>query len=256
MKNKYIFIASIFSAALLSFSPVYSYQAEDVGQTAGHTQDVDDPFEDVNRVIYEINDGVDTILFRPVAELYGVVPEIFRDRVHSAVLNLGTPLTFVNDILQLNIERAAESLGRFIINSTLGIGGLFDVATEVGIPYHSEDFGQTLAAWGFSGGPYIMLPLLGPSNPRDIFGMVGDSFIDPVNIALYTTDNEDWIWYRTGVELLDRRTNAREFTDQLKESLDPYARLRSLYTQSRNFHIRNERNISSGELDSPRPIQE
>ncbi|MEN8236359.1 MAG: VacJ family lipoprotein [Pseudomonadota bacterium] len=217
-------------------------------QDSEFVQDVDDPFEDINRVIFAINMGLDTVFFRPLSELYGeAVPDPVRKGVHNVVRNLNTPVTLANDILQFNPDRAGVTIFRFLINTTIGLGGLFDVASEMGFEHHYEDFGQTLASAGIDGGPYLMLPILGPSNTRDLVGRVADFFMDPINWIVANNDVE-WVgWTRAGVDLLDVRTNSRELTDRVEKTLDPYAQYRSLYTQSRKYRIRNEI-VETGDL--------
>lgn len=196
-----------------------------------------DPYESFNRSVYEFNRGLDTLIFRPLAELYrGGVPSPARDSIHNAVSNLGAPLTFVNNVLQLNGEGALDTFARFVINSTLGIAGLFDVATEMGIERHQQDFGQTLASAGIESGPYLMLPIFGPSNPRDLIGRIADVFIDPFNIIMNRNDLQNVVYIRTGTDLLDQRTNSIELTDRIDKALDPYAQYRSLYIQNREYN--------------------
>lgn len=208
-----------------------------------------DPFESFNRNMFEFNRGLDTVLFRPLAELYRAgVPSPARDGVHNVVSNLGLPLIFINDALQLDGDRAMETLARFLINSTLGIGGLFDVATEMGVEYHSEDFGQTLAFAGVGGGPYLMLPILGPSNPRDFVGRIVDVFLDPFNTIMYGNGLGSVTYARTGSDLLDRRESSIKFTDRIDQSLDPYAQYRSLYIQNRDYSIRDRPVGSSNQV--------
>ncbi len=215
---------------------------------------VDDPFESFNRGMFAIHDGLDQILFRPVSELYAtVVPELMRDSVHNALNNLNSPIIFINSVLQLNGERAAGAVARFLINSTVGFLGLFDVAGEMGIKHHDEDFGQTLAAAGVGGGPYLFLPIIGPSNFRDLTGMVADFFMDPFNHILRNNDREYLIYVRWGVSYLDQRTAVRNLTDNINKGLDPYAKYRSLYAQHRDFRIRNEVADTS---KSPRPYKD
>lgn len=213
-------------------------------------EDNNDPFEDFNRVIFEINQAFDIILFRPMAELYGTVPSPIRKSIHNAVSNLSSPVILVNDVLQGDGERAAITLGRIIINSTIGILGLFDVATDMGLEYHSEDFGQTLAAAGIGGGPYIIIPILGPSTPRDLIGKIVDVILQPLNWVAWN-NNVDWApMLHRGVDMLDRRTDARELTDRTNKSMDPYAKYRSLYIQNREYKIRNEE-VDTSDLPSP-----
>jgi len=143
------------------------------------TQDVsgaNDPYEATNRKIFNFNQQLDKAVMKPVAQAYvDVVPEPARDGVHNFLVNLNLPVTFANDILQGEIERTGETVARFTVNTTIGIGGLLDVATRIGVPFHTEDFGQTLAVWGVGEGPYLVLPLLGPKPPRDAVGYAVDS---------------------------------------------------------------------------------
>lgn len=236
----FILLQSLWWAAPAGSAGLVAENLTDV-QDSDFIEDVDDPFEDINRVIFEINMGLDMVFFRPLAELYGeAVPDPIRKGVHNAIKNLNTPVTLANDILQLNPDRAGVTLFRFLINTTLGLGGLFDVASEMGFEHHYEDFGQTLAAAGIGDGPYLMLPLFGPSNVRDLIGRVADFFMDPLHWVVANNDVEWAGWIRGGVDLLDVRTNSRELTDRIEKTLDPYAQYRSLYVQSRNYRIRNE----------------
>jgi phospholipid-binding lipoprotein MlaA len=141
-------------------------QAQVVGE------DDNDPLEGLNRGIFEFNRVVDGVLIKPAAQIYrGVLPQQAQDSVRSFLRNLRSPVILANDVLQGDMDRAGSTIGRFLVNTTLGIGGLFDVASELGMPFHDEDFGQTLAVWGVGEGPYLVLPLLGPSNPRDAVGL-------------------------------------------------------------------------------------
>lgn len=151
-----------------------------------------------------------------------------------------TPVIFFNDVLQGELERAWITLLRFLINSTIGLAGLHDQAAVWGFEYHNEDFGQTLAVWGVPGGPYVMLPILGPSNPRDTVGLVVDFLVDPLNLWLTNTDREPFIFARTGLRAIDARArNYDSLEDLEKSSLDFYAAVRSLYRQRRADEISN-----------------
>jgi phospholipid-binding lipoprotein MlaA len=135
-----------------------------------------DPIEPWNRAMFFVNDGLDTLVLRPAAEAYGIfIPPPIRTAVQNMLGNLRSPVILLNDVLQGETQRAGNTLGRFVLNTTLGIGGAFDVATGFGLPAHGEDFGQTLAVWGASEGPYLFIPGLGPSNPRDLLGTGVDS---------------------------------------------------------------------------------
>ena len=199
-----------------------------------------DPFEPTNRVIFDVNDAVDEAIARPVATAYvEVVPEFARDSVHNFLFNLDAPVTLVNDVLQGEIDRAAHTLARIMINTTIGLGGLIDVAADMDVPPHTEDFGQTLAVYGVGEGPYLVLPLLGPSNPRDGIGMAVDIFFDPLHYASY--DNKAfWSIMRFGGTALDTRARNIDALDAVQRgAIDYYAAIRSLYRQQRENEIRN-----------------
>lgn len=207
---------------------------------------VNDPFEDINRVTFEINQTLDGLLLRPIAEIYvGVVPEWGRDRINDALNNLGEPVNFANGLLQGNMERAATSMLRFAFNSTFGLAGFFDIADGIGLSRADEDFGQTLAVWGVPEGPYLMLPLFGPSNPRDAIGMGVDWLIDPFTRALRSHEKYQRLIAR-GIDQRSRYINELETLEET--SIDFYAAMRELYRQHRSNEIRN------GELPPPLPI--
>jgi phospholipid-binding lipoprotein MlaA len=213
---------------------------------ADYDYSVNDPFEDINRVTFEINQTLDGLLLRPIAEIYvGVVPEWGRDRINDALNNLGEPVNFANGLLQGNMERAATSMLRFAFNSTFGLAGFFDIADGIGLSRADEDFGQTLAVWGVAEGPYLMLPLFGPSNPRDAIGMGVDWLIDPFTRALRSHEK----YQRHIARGIDQRSRYINELETLEEtSIDFYAAMRELYRQHRSNEIRN------GELPSPLPI--
>lgn len=199
-----------------------------------------DPYEAANRRIFEMNLKIDSVALHPNAERYNeYVPEEVRDGIHNVLGNLALPVTFANDLLQVEPERAAQTLGRFMMNTGFGVGGIVDVATGAGIPEHTEDFGQTLAVWGFGEGPYLVLPVLGPSSPRDAAGAAVDFATDP---TLYIRIKQH-LWWALGrkyVTILDTRARNLETLDAIeRDSLDFYAASRSLYRQYRAKEIRN-----------------
>jgi len=202
--------------------------------------EANDPFEPTNRAIFDANDALDKAIALPIAKAYvDVVPEFARTGVHNFLSNLNLPVTFANDVLQGEVDRAGQTLARLAINSTIGIGGLIDVGTDLDIPAHTEDFGQTLAVWGVEEGPYLMLPFFGPSNPRDGIGMGVDIFLDPLTYAKYN-DKAFWSALRFGGEVLDARSRNIDALDAVERSaVDYYAALRSLYRQQRENEIRN-----------------
>ena len=167
-----------------------------------------DPLEPTNRFFYQVNDALDTLLMKPVATVYrGVVPQPVRTGVHNVLNHLATPVVLANDILQGDKERAGATISRFIVNSTLGLGGLYDMATDLSIPLHDADFGMTLAVWGVPDGAFLFLPVLGPSNPRDAIGFAVDTFaLDPWGWVGRGAAVRDLRLARTGVSAVDART--------------------------------------------------
>ena len=204
----------------------------------------DDPLEPINRVTFGINNLLDDVLFDPISGMYAeIVPDFFRERVGYFLRNLSEPIVLVNNVLQGEMQDAEDTLRRFVINSTVGVGGIFDVSTDLDIPYKREDFGLTLASWGFEEGPYIVLPILGPSNLRDTIGRVGDYGFDPVNWWAYSNDETAVYSYtRTGVQVLDARSDNFDIITDLKtNSIDPYVAFRAWYTERRkSLSAKNE----------------
>ena len=200
-----------------------------------------DPIEPWNRGMFFVNDGLDTLVLRPAAEAYRIfIPPPIRTAVQNMLGNLRSPVILLNDVLQGETQRAGNTLGRFVLNTTLGIGGAFDVATGFGLPAHGEDFGQTLAVWGVSEGPYIFIPGLGPSNPRDLVGTGVDSVTNPISAITGGSIFDPITVTRIGVQVLDTRERLIEPLDALRAgSIDPYATLRSAYRQRRAAEIRN-----------------
>ena len=212
------------------------------GQAGAEADLVDeDPLEGLNRHIFAANLAVDTFLLRPAAVAYReIVPQPAKYVIRNFVNNLKLPWTFLNDLAQGQGHRAGVSFARFVVNSTIGIGGLFDPATDLGLPYHKEDFGQTLAVWGMDDGPYLVLPLLGPSNFRDAIGTGVSMVADPVKIAVNEADLEDEYLATQVADAVDARYRNLGTIDSLRErSLDFYATVRSLYRQRRADEIRN-----------------
>ena len=225
-------------------------------------EDFDDPLEDTNRAIFDFNQIVDRNVLVPVAKAYRtVLPDLVRDSIRDFLHNLRAPLIFANDALQGDFERAGQTFARFTLNSTLGIGGLIDVAGQWGqLPYHEQDLGVTFGTWGIPEGPYLVVPILGPSNPRDLSGQVAEGFGDPFNYIV--TGNPYTLYWipfvRGGVSGVDQRSRYIEtLADIERTSLDYYATIRSLYRQRRAALIRHEKEqnlpppASFGQNDSP-----
>jgi phospholipid-binding lipoprotein MlaA len=204
-------------------------------QPAAGEEDFHDPFENTNRAIFDLNQTVDRTVLVPVAKAYrAALPDPIRDSVRDFLYNLNAPLIFANDVLQGHFDLAKDTLARFVLDSTIGMGGLVDVAGRWGIPYHEQDLGITLGVWGVAEGPYIVIPILGPSDPRDLFGLAAQGFGDPWNI-LATNHHMIWIVFaRGGVAGIDQRSRLIEtLADIERTSLDYYATIRSIYRQRR-----------------------
>lgn len=203
--------------------------------------ETNDPIEPVNRAIFSFNQGLDAVILKPVASVYKqVLPQTLQDGIRNFLNNLRTPLILANNLLQGDIDGAHQTIARFTTNSIIGFGGFGDPAGDLGVKYRSEDFGQTLGVWGMGEGPYLMLPIFGPSNPRDLIGLVVESVADPIDIWADNTDRDAIPVSRLLLRGIDRRARNLKTIDELeKSSLDFYATVRSLYRQVRADEIRN-----------------
>jgi len=207
-------------------------------------RETNDPIEPTNRVMYAINDGLDTVILRPAAKAYRfILPQPVRTGIHNILSNLGTPVQLSNDMLEGKPRRAGDTTMRFLINTTVGVLGVFDLAKDWGYPDHDADLGLTLGLWGLQEGPFLFLPILGPSNPRDTLGLAGTAAMDPftwvgLGVAVQALD-----WSRYGVDALDQRERHLDDLDSIKKTaLDPYATFRSLYRQHRESQLGDVRN--------------
>jgi phospholipid-binding lipoprotein MlaA len=207
--------------------------------TTPEQKENNDPFEPVNRVMFKVNFTIDKTLGVPVAAVYTrVIPKPVRHGIHNALNNLTEPVTFGNDILQGAPRRAAQTLYRFTINTTLGIGGLFDIAARNGVPRHVEDFGQTLGYYGVGEGPYLVLPLVGAAPPRDFGGHFIDVYMDPFYYLNFAGRHAILVG-RHIAGVVDAQAEGANAIKQLDASADPYAAARSAYRQHREAEIRN-----------------
>ena len=209
-------------------------------ETSAYEDEIYDPLESINRAIFSFNNVADKIVLEPVAKGYRKLPSPIQSGLSNFLSNLRTPLVVVNQFLQGQSENAIQSTGRFIVNSTVGVFGLFDVADKVGLEEKEEDFGQTLATWGIGDGFYIVLPLFGPSNIRDTTGMVITMLTDPVN-AYAVREGEAWLVpMRTATNAVDQRSKIIDEVNALRNnSVDYYAAVRSSYYQNRKAAIDN-----------------
>lgn len=210
-----------------------------------------DPFEGWNRGVYAFNEEVDKAVLGPVAKGYrAITNEPVRQGVSNFLTNLNQPVVFANTVLQGKPLAALDTATRFFVNSTIGIGGVFDPATPLDVPKHNEDFGQTLGVWGVPNGPYLVLPIMGPSNLRDTVGLGGDAALNPINYAQFEGDTEFTI--ATGVAgAIAARERLIEQIDALREQPEPYIFLRRNYTQQRAAAIRDGREQEDPFKDLP-----
>jgi phospholipid-binding lipoprotein MlaA len=193
-----------------------------------------DPWERMNRTTYKFNDAVDRAVIKPLAKGYvKVTPRPVRSGVTNFFDNLDTPVTMVNDLLQWQIRDFFNDTARLVLNTTLGIGGLFDPATRAGLDKNDRDFGQTLGKWGVKSGPYVVLPVLGPSDVRDAGGRLADNYSNP---RAYIKDQ--WVqWGLWGLRGIDNRSRLLYLDNTVQNAYDPYAFIRNAYLQHRDFKV-------------------
>ena len=255
MSKKIIILFFLFFS-LLSYN-VFASDADQVNtnsedfETTTLDNEIYDPFEPVNRAIFSFNNVADRIVLEPIAKGYKKLPSPIQSGLNNFLSNLRAPLVVVNQLLQGQGENAFQSSGRFIVNSTVGVFGLFDVAEKIGLEEKEEDYGQTLATWGVGDGFYIVLPLFGPSNLRDTSGMVLTMLTDPIN-AFAVSEGEAWLVpMRTAANAVDTRSQIIDEVNALRDnSVDYYAAVRSSYYQNRKAAINN---VDDSEL-TPLPL--
>jgi len=214
-----------------------------------------DPMEPMNREIFEANMYLDEHVMVPVTKAYReATPEEVQNGVHNALANLGQPYVAGNDLLQGRFHDAADSLGRFLINSTFGLFGLVDAVADSGGPKsHDNDVATTLGVWGMGEGPYLMLPFIGPASTRDAIGRVADNWSSPAG-AVFATQGLGWVNdVRFGTDIVDSRTRLLDPLDELKRnSIDLYAAVRSTYRQRRNALVSDAK---GGDADAANPLR-
>ncbi len=218
-------LAGLAAVALLSLQGCASVKSADAR----------DPWESMNRSVYNFNDAVDTLAIKPVTQIYvNVVPSFVRTGLHNVVSNLGDVWSMANSAMQLKGQHAAESFMRVTVNTVFGLGGLLDIATEMRLERHKEDFGQTLGHWGVKPGPYVVLPILGPSTLRDGLTLPVDYQGDATRqFSDQATRNS-----LTAVRIVDVRASLLKTVDTVKEaSLDPYSFVRDAYLQKRENDV-------------------
>ena len=230
--------------------------SEDLKEKSSVT--ADECFEGFSRAMFKFNYALDGAIFEPVAKGYRTLPVGLRKGTSNVVDNLRSLLTLTNNVLQGDFRKAGDTAGRFVVNSTIGILGIWDPASRMGLEDHGkEDFGQTIGVWGSNSGCYFVLPILGPTTARDAIGLVGNMFLDPVYQITHNTEvanrtySEHNYWYYRSTGAVDFRAKNIESFDSLEEnSIDLYASLKSLYLQNRNKKILNSDSTVETQDDS------
>lgn len=210
------------------------------------TTGVSDPYEVQNRAVFNENLAIDRALVSPAAEGYGGLPDPVERGVSNFAANAGSPSTIVNDLLQLKLEDAVVNVTRLLFNTTIGIGGIFDPMTAVGLEARPSDFGETLHVWGVGEGNYIVLPLLGPSTERDAVGTVVDLFTNPLTVVSPYPERYIPTGARIGSALTARNMAADTFDALILEAADPYTAARLLYLENRRFQLGRGRGADAG----------
>jgi len=225
-----------------------------IALTACANQPEEDPLEGYNRAMQGFNTAIDKAIIRPVAVGYRyITPDPLRERIGNFSDNLREPLNMINAFLQGDFEQGMVSFWRFTLNSTVGLLGIHDVAATAGLKERREDFGQTLAVWGVGSGPYVVLPILGPSNARDTVGVVAGWFMDPFT---YYLETDDRIWLAVGQGVVERERLIDPIDDIYETSLDPYVTFRSVYEQLRTAQINNRHSDFDKSSASPDEYEE
>ena len=258
------FICITFITLLLQTGIAYSGStgSEDLSKS-GSSATANECFEGFSRAMFKFNNGLDKVLFKPVAKGYRALPAPIRKGTGNAMDNLRSLLTFSNNVLQGDFSAAGNTAGRFAINTTVGILGIFDPAAHMGLEERGkEDFGQTLGVWGADPGCYFVLPVLGPTTARDAIGRLGNIFLDPVYQITHNTeidngvvgnstyDEHNYYYYRGASAVDFRAKNIESFDSIEKNAIDLYASLKSLYLQDRAKKVKNAQSTIATQNDS------
>ncbi|MBM3580099.1 MAG: VacJ family lipoprotein [Alphaproteobacteria bacterium] len=243
-------LRSFFILLLFSFSAQdYAFAQDDEFETyeTSGEQEIYDPYEGLNRKVYAFNDTFDRYFFEHVARTYRTgVPEDARDAIHNFLNNLSLPVSALNSMAQGRVHNTLATLSNFLINSTIGLVGIFDVAGQKGIFYRPQDFGQTLGYYGAGNGAYLMIPFLGPSTARDFGGFLVDKAVSPVGLNLVEVGGKikivptEYLIGTAALSGVDTRESLLDVIDDIRrDSFDPYATIRSAYLQKRANSIKN-----------------
>ena len=255
---KLLFKKIVFLFFLFFFTNLFAEEASDKVttypgdfETSTFEDEVYDPLEPINRAIFSFNNAIDKVVLEPAAKGYKKLPSPIQSGISNFLGNLKLPIVIINQILQGQVPNAIESTGRFVVNSTVGLVGIVDVATKIGLEEKDEDFGQTFATWGIGDGFYVVLPIFGPSNVRDALGTALTYTLDPTN-AFLVSEGEAWaVPLRATINAIDYRSKIIAEVNALRNnSVDFYAAVRSSYYQNRKAAIKN---VDKSEL-TPVPI--
>lgn len=252
--RRHLAVGAMAAAGLLAVASNAQAQAE-AAPLASVGPAANDPLEGFNRASFKLGMSLDGALLAPVTHGYmAVTPRVVRDRVSAAIYNLGEPNTVMNQVLQGKPRRAVRSSTRFVVNSTVGVLGLFDVAAKMGLPPRGADFGQTFGRWGAGPGAYIYVPLMGPLNVRDGVGRALDIVTDPVSLFVGGLET-DFGKVRTGVTVVDLRARTDSAYEALDDAADPYVTTRSAYAQYREAFVREATGETEAlpDFDAPPP---
>ncbi|EAP91614.1 MAG: VacJ-like lipoprotein [Oceanicaulis sp.] len=235
-----------YAAVLLAALSLTACASRELAQETG------DPFEPTNRAIFAVNQTLDDAVIGPGARAYdAVTPDPVQTGVRNFMTNLNQPVVFANALLQGDVHAAGDTFGRFLMNTTIGVAGVFDVATHEGVPEHRRDFGQTLAHWGVGDGPYLVLPVIGPSNVRDATGRFVDRYPHPLNWN-EEESGEAWAWGVRGLNGVQTRADLDDAIGSLnRTAIDPYVQARSAWRQSRRAFIQSQGETDEDYQDLP-----
>ncbi len=210
-------------------------------------KDPRDPYEGFNRASYKLNDSLDRAVLKPVAKGYkAVTPDFVEAGVTNFFSNLTQPTVIINDLLQGKFKASLNDTGRFLVNTTVGIGGLFDPASAAGLDRNDEDFGQTFGKWGSPSGPYLMVPFFGPSTVRDAVGSGMGAFTNPVRYV----ERDAYRYGLQGMDLIDGRAGRLPLDETLNQAFDRYTFIKNAYLQQREFAVKDG-NVPAPEFDEP-----
>jgi phospholipid-binding lipoprotein MlaA len=246
---RYVFLALL----LLGFAGTAPAQAAPNNAQVVEVTPINDPIEPFNRAVFQFNRYTDMLILKPVTTVYDfILPRFVRNGIHNFLVNLGAPVAMLNSLLQGDFANFELTLHRFVVNSTLGMGGFNDVATSLKMPMHvRSDFGQTMGHYGAGHGFYLVLPIIGSSSGRDGAGRVVDFFTDPFNMVMMDSETEWPMYVRAGLTAIDTRSrNGKAYEDVLDSAVDPYVTFRSLYVQQRAYMVQNRASDSYGDAEA------